>query len=142
MPQRSWFQFRSRFEGKSSVPASIAVEAQEIVLKAAGQAAGRTITAQMNHAAEALGYRRGYWRIHEAWYGRAGSWSAKALEELRERYRSWEEKQLRRADAADLKHAAVLSAIAETEPGDKNAESRRACVERIRAHAKRLVSQD
>lgn len=91
---------------------SIATDAQRIVLDAAGPSAGRTIARQMQDAARALGYRAGSWRVRAAWYCEAGAWSAAAVEDLRERYRTWREKQGRLASAEASKLASVYRSIA------------------------------
>lgn len=83
---------------------AIAVEAQQIVRQAAGNTAGKTVVAQQRAAEIALGYTAGSWRIREAWYGRAGGWSAQAIRDLQDRYLAWrdrEEARQSRQDAID-----------------------------------------
>ena len=92
---------------------SIAIEARNMVRTAAAPVpAGETIKGQLRRACRALGYRDGDWRIRAAWYSEAGSWSAAAFEELRERYRSWSEKQKRAADRNEQALATLMQALA------------------------------
>ena len=77
---------------------TIATDAKFFVQEAAKPVQpGDTVKAQMNRAAEHLGYKRGYWRIKDAWYGEAGCWSAKAFEDLKRRYCAWKGRQEARA---------------------------------------------
>lgn len=108
MSENGSCQFRSS-EGHV-VSRAVAIEAQEMVLKAAGNTAGLTIKGQLRKAARALGYADGSWRIKAAWYFEAGSWSAAAFEDLRARYRAFEAQQERLAIEIDKKHAALLRA--------------------------------
>ncbi|WP_237483011.1 hypothetical protein [Lichenibacterium dinghuense] len=55
--------------------------------------AGKTVAAQVRQAARHLGYAADDWRVREAWYGRAESWSAAALDELRRRYAAWRDRE-------------------------------------------------
>ena len=57
--------------------------------QAAGDVAGKTVAAQVRQAARHLGYPAESWRVREAWYGRAGAWSAAAVDDLRERFTTW-----------------------------------------------------
>ena len=57
--------------------------------QAAGGVAGKTVAAQVRQAARHLGYPAESWRVREAWYGRAGGWSAAAVEDLRRRFATW-----------------------------------------------------
>ena len=57
--------------------------------KAAGDVAGKTVAAQVRQAARHLGYPAESWRVREAWYGRAGGWSAAAVDDLRRRFVAW-----------------------------------------------------
>ena len=66
-----------------------AAEAREIVRRAVGDAAGLTVKGQVRRAAQNLGYPADAWRVREAFYNRAGSWSAAALDELRRRFAAW-----------------------------------------------------
>lgn len=61
--------------------------------RAAGDVVGKTVAAQVRQAARHLGYPPDDWRVLEAWYGRAGSWSAAAVDELRRRYAAWRERE-------------------------------------------------
>ncbi len=61
--------------------------------RAAGDVVGKTIAAQIRQAARHLGYAPDNWRVREAWYGRAGSWSAAALDDLRRRFAVWRERE-------------------------------------------------
>ena len=58
--------------------------------RAAGDVVGKTVAAQIRQAARHLGYGADDWRVREAWYGRAGSWSAAALDDLRRRSEAWQ----------------------------------------------------
>ena len=116
---------------------SIAAEAQQMVLRAAGDTAGLTIKGQLRKAARALGYSDGSWRIRAAWYGEAETWSAKAMRDLEARYRVWDERQARLAEAADQK----LAALQKAGFGDRDAEFRQARVERIASHAREAASR-
>ena len=65
----------------------IAAELQDVVFKAAGTIKpGMSIKAQMNAACDNLGYKRGHWRVREAWYGTASNWNGKAIFDLLGRY--------------------------------------------------------
>lgn len=75
--------------------------------------AGETVKGQLRRAARALGYREGGWRIRAAWYGEAAPWSAAALEELRDRYRLWNERQAKGAQSEAQKLATIYAALAE-----------------------------
>ena len=57
--------------------------------QAAGDVAGKTVAAQVRQAARHLGYPAESWRVREAWYGRAGGWSAAAVDDLRQRFAAW-----------------------------------------------------
>jgi hypothetical protein len=106
------FRLRSRTREMS---ASIASEAQRLVMGAAEPvSAGETVKAQMRRAWERLG-RPSWWRIRAAWYGEASCWSAAALEDLRNRAGRWSDKQREsgRAEAENL--AAVLSRFLEAD---------------------------
>ncbi len=60
--------------------------------QAAGNVTGKTVAAQVRQAARNLGYPAESWRVREAWYGRAGAWSAAAVDELRRRFTAWRER--------------------------------------------------
>ena len=62
-----------------------------MVRRAAGNVVGKTVAAQVRQAARHLGYATDDWRVREAWYGRAGSRSAAAVDELRGRSTAWRE---------------------------------------------------
>ena len=53
---------------------------------------GKTVAAQVRQAARHLGYPADDWRVREAWYGRAGAWSAAAVDELRRRHTAWRDR--------------------------------------------------
>jgi hypothetical protein len=107
---------------EKSMSSSIAMEAQQIVRSAATPVPpGETIKGQLRRAARALGYRDGDWRVRAAWYGEAASWSASAFEELRERHRSWNQKQARLADLEQKTLAATLAAFASQLEAEKDA---------------------
>ena len=137
MPDKASCQFCSREDESVS---TIAVEAQTIVLKAAGDVAGLTIKGQLRRAARALGYPDGSWRIRAAWYLEAEPWSAKALEDLRARFRAWEARQAALAAAADETHAALLRAGAMALESGSNEAVVRSEAQRMRSHAQRLVA--
>lgn len=61
--------------------------------RAVGDAAGLTIKAQVRQAARNLGFPAESWRPREAFYGRAGGWSAAALDDLRRRFAAWQERE-------------------------------------------------
>lgn len=70
----------------SSEPMSIAAEMQSVVLHAAEPVqAGETIKSQQRRAWERLS-RPSFWRLRAAWYGEAGCWSARAVEDMRRRH--------------------------------------------------------
>ena len=102
-----------------ALAADIGTECQGYV-RDAGEPGGGTIKAQQNRAAENLGYPRGHWRIREAWYGEAGSWSCWAVEELRLRYDNWKaatEREARHISTEQRKRLSSLRyALAETDP--------------------------
>jgi hypothetical protein len=68
----------------------IAQELQKVVFEAAGPITpGMGIKAQINAACDNLGYPRGFWRVREAWYGKASNWRGRAIFDLlgrRDRY--------------------------------------------------------
>ncbi|WP_237479426.1 hypothetical protein [Lichenibacterium dinghuense] len=57
--------------------------------RAADDVVGKTVAAQIRQAARHLGYEPDDWRVREAWYGRAGAWSAATLDDLRQRFSDW-----------------------------------------------------
>ena len=67
----------------------MAAELRDLVHQAAGDVAGKTVAAQVRQAARHLGYPAESWRVREAWYGRAGGWSAAAVDDLRRRFAAW-----------------------------------------------------
>ena len=101
MSERSSFRKCSEREAMNTV----AAEAQRMVFEAAEPGAGETVKAQMNTAADNLGYPRGHWRVRAAWYEEAGSWSARAFRELEERYEAWKQRRKRRDADADRRAA-------------------------------------
>ena len=80
---------------------AIAAEARSIVREAAGRSSGLIVKGQIRQAARNLGYPADSWRVREAWYGRAGSWSAQAIRDLQGRFITWREREAARA-ASDL----------------------------------------
>lgn len=65
----------------------LAKNLQKIVLDAAKPVEpGMSIKAQINQACDNLGYKRGHWRVREAWYGEADNWRAKAVFEMIDRH--------------------------------------------------------
>ncbi len=68
--------------------------------RAVGDATGLTIKAQVRQAARNLGFPPESWRPREAFYGRAGGWSAAALDDLRRRFAAWREGEA--AEPSDL----------------------------------------
>ena len=72
-------------------PDAVAAELRDLVHKAAGNVVGKTVAAQVRQAARHLGYPAESWRVREAWYGRAGGWSAAAVDDLRRRFAAWRE---------------------------------------------------
>ena len=83
-------------------PDAVAAELRDLVHKAAGDVAGKTVAAQVRQAARHLGYPAESWRVREAWYGRAGGWSAAAVDDLRRRVVAWREKGRGRAGSDAL----------------------------------------
>lgn len=91
----------------------IAIEAQRIVREAANPVrAGATVKEQMNAAARALGYPAGHWRIRAAWNGEADSWSAKAFQELKDKYDGMVAKQRRSINFNKQRLAALYVELA------------------------------
>lgn len=70
--------------------------------RAAGDVVGKTVAAQVRQAARHLGYAADDWRVREAWYGRAGSWSAAAVDDLRGRHAVWREATVATAEPPTL----------------------------------------
>ncbi|RYC29294.1 hypothetical protein D3273_24600 [Lichenibacterium minor] len=70
-------------------PDAVAAELRDLVHQAAGNVVGKTVAAQVRQAARHLGYPAESWRVREAWYGRAGAWSATAVDDLRRRFAAW-----------------------------------------------------
>jgi len=99
--------------------------------------AGETVKGQLRRAARALGYGDGDWHITYAWYGRAGSWSATAFEELRSRYSVWKARQSANADAEKQKLAVLYLAMADRLEAN-DAEFHRDDVAALLAMARRL----
>lgn len=103
---RSWCRIVSRQGDEMSD--AIAAEAREIVRQAAGRSSGLTVKGQIRQAARNLGYTTENWRIREAWYGRAGNWSAQAIRDLQRRYLRWCERTAGQASAQDAFDRALL----------------------------------
>ncbi len=82
----------------------MATEAKDLVRRAIGDAAGLTIKAQIRRATANLGYGDDAWRIREALYGRAGSWSAAALDDLRRRFAAWRQHEIAAHSGAENEH--------------------------------------
>ncbi len=93
----------------------IAAEARDIVRQAAGSVTGKTVAAQVRQAARNLGYPAESWRVREAWYGRAGAWSAAAVDELRRRFTEWRQRERVRIvpAALDERMTAMRDGLAE-----------------------------
>lgn len=77
----------------------MATDARDLVRRVAGDVAGLTVAAQIRQAARHLGYPPESWRVREAWYRRAGAWSAAALDDLRQRGAAWRERAQAQAQA-------------------------------------------
>ncbi len=105
-PHSRWFKIVSR-QG-DDMSNAIAAEAREIVRRAAGDAGGLIVKGQIRQAARNLGYPADSWRIREAWYGRAGSWSAQAIRDLQDRFLAWRERDAGRQRARDAADRALL----------------------------------
>jgi hypothetical protein len=104
MRDRSSFRKRSAATPRVECePVNIAAEMQLLVREAAASIApGETIKAQMRRAWLALG-RPATWRLRAAWYGEAGCWSARAVEDMRARAaRAATQEEKGRAKAAEL----------------------------------------
>ncbi|MGI4763948.1 MAG: hypothetical protein ACRYGP_02600 [Janthinobacterium lividum] len=90
---------------------------RDIVRQAAGSVTGKTVAAQIRQAARHLGYAADDWRVREAWYSRAGAWSAAAVEDLRHRFAAWRESE--RAQLAPValteRMAAMRDGLAEVQ---------------------------
>ena len=99
-----WFKIVSR-QG-DDMSETIAMEAQEIVRRAAGNASGMIVKGQIRQAARNLGYTADSWRIREAWYGRAGNWSAQAIREIQHRFIQWRDREASRTAADQAARAA------------------------------------
>jgi len=108
-PHGWWLSLCSRQGDDMNYP--IAREAQTLVRQAAGETSGLIVAAQIQKAAKALGYPATSWRIREAWYGRAGSFSAQAIADLQQRYFRWREQEQARAQAAGIRQAAADRAL-------------------------------
>lgn len=67
--------------------------------RAAGVVTGKTVAAQIRQAMRNLDYAADTWRIREAWYGRAGGWSAATIDDLRRRFAAWQEEEGARSSA-------------------------------------------
>ena len=79
-----------------------AAEARDLVRRAVGDASGLTIKGQIKRATENLGYPVGAWRPREAWYSRAGRWTAAALDDLRRRFTAWRDREAARTARGTL----------------------------------------
>ncbi len=101
---------------------AIAAEAQSIVREAAGRSSGLIVKGQIRQAARNLGYAADSWRIREAWYGRAGSWSAQAIRDLQGRFITWREREAARAAADQATRAARDLALLENVRAAQRAE--------------------
>lgn len=77
---------------------AMAEEGKALVRRAAGDTSGMTVGAQIQKAAKALGYPAHSWRVREAWYGRAGCWSAQAMRDLQDAFTRWFEREQSRLD--------------------------------------------
>ena len=112
--------FRQRSRSDAEMSEALAIEAQQIVRNAAQPVeSGETVKAQMRRAWAALG-RPPFWRVRAAWYGAAGSWSAAAFDDLRDRYDRWakrmEVKGRARADNTREQLAALRAQLAHADP--------------------------
>lgn len=86
----------------------LANEMQIIARSAAEPAAiGDSIKAEMVRAWQALS-RPPWWRLKAAWYGEAGCWSGRAIEEFRARHKA----RLAKEEAARAKASAIASLCA------------------------------
>lgn len=103
---RPWFKIVSRQGDEMSD--AIATEAQQIVRRAVGSASGLIVKAQIRQAARNLGYAADSWRIREAWYGRAGNWSAQAVRDLQDRFVAWRDRDAGRQKGRDAADRALL----------------------------------
>lgn len=105
-PHSRWVEIVSR-QG-DDMSNAIAAEAQTIVRRAAGNASGLIVKGQIRQAARNLGYPAESWRIREAWYGRAGNWSAQAIRDLQDRFLAWREREEGRKSARDAASRVLL----------------------------------
>lgn len=69
---------------------------------------GESIKAQMNRAWVSLG-RPPFWRVRDAWWGYAGCWVGRAVDDFRKRHAALE---AQRADAKDRKFQEFASEVA------------------------------
>jgi hypothetical protein len=80
---------------------TIAAEMRSLVLHAAEPVtAGETIKAQQRRAWERLS-RPSFWRLRAAWYGEAGCWSARAVEDMRRRDAARRQKEAKQREHVD-----------------------------------------
>lgn len=113
---------RKKASHNAEVRARLAHEAQALVFAAAEPLkAGETVKMQMARASKNLGLPD--WRVREAWYGGAGSWSASAMQELR-------------AACARIEHVKANALEA------KDADFYRQEIDRLRALADQLGGED
>ena len=121
---------------------AVAAEVRDIVRQAAGSVTGKTVAAQVRQAARNLGYPAESWRVREAWYGRAGAWSAAAVDEMRQRLTDWRQKERARVAPAALyqRMTAMRNGLAELQRrfGDLEIEVGRA----LQDHEGLLVRSD
>jgi hypothetical protein len=93
----------------------LSLELRALVFDAARPVApGESIKGQMRRAHANLGYPP-WWRLRSAWYGEAGRWTARIVEDFRQRHRALEAKRKRqdalRIDEAQDKAAVYLARL-------------------------------
>jgi hypothetical protein len=116
MRDRSSFQKRNGEDMSSS----LALEMQALVREAAQPVpSGKNVKWQVRQAWDNLG-RPPQWRVRAAWYGEAGCWVGRAIEDFRARHAAWKAKQEAKADAAIetaiARFAAIREALAASDP--------------------------
>ncbi len=94
---------------------AVAAEARDIVRRAVGDATGLTIKAQVRQAARNLEFPAESWRPREAFYGRAGGWSAAAVDDLRQRFAAWQEREVAAPHTLAQRVGAVRRLLTELE---------------------------
>lgn len=135
---------RSSFHKRSSegtvTAAKLAAEMQAIARSAAEPpAVGDTIKAQMRRSWAAL-RNPPWWRVRAAWYGDAGCWSGRAIEDFRARHAA----RLAKEEAGRAKASAIASLLVSTANRLEavDADFHGAEIDRLRRMAGRIGAQN